>query len=164
MSKQSDARLVLAIATVFGTGRSRFAPGTAGSVVALPFAWLIAEFCGRGWLLLAATLILLPIGTWACEIYARAKGEVDPKECVIDEVVGQWIVCAFAPIQTAWYISVLWYAAAFVLFRVFDIWKPWPISWVERKVPGGLGIMADDVAAALIASVIIAIVAHVVIS
>jgi phosphatidylglycerophosphatase A len=164
MSKQSDARLVLAIATVFGVGRSRFAPGTAGSVVALPFAWLIAEFCGRGWLLLAATIILLPIGTWACEMYASAKGEVDPKECVIDEVAGQWIVCAFAPILTAWYIAVAWYFFAFVLFRVFDIWKPWPISWVERKVPGGLGIMADDVVAALMGSIIIAVIAHVVIS
>jgi phosphatidylglycerophosphatase A len=164
MSKQSDARLVLAIATVFGVGRSRYAPGTAGSVVALPAAWLIAEFFGRGWLLLAATIILLPIGTWACEIYASVKGEVDPKECVIDEVVGQWIVCAFAPILVAWYITVAWYFFAFILFRLFDIWKPWPISWVERIVPGGLGIMADDVVAALLGSVIIAVVAHVVIS
>jgi phosphatidylglycerophosphatase A len=57
---------------------------------------------------------------------------------------------------------MLWYVFAFVLFRVFDIWKPWPISWVERKVPGGLGIMADDVVAALIGSVIIAVIAHLV--
>jgi phosphatidylglycerophosphatase A len=164
MSKQSDARLVIAIATVFGVGRSRYAPGTAGSVVALPFAWLIAEFLGRGWLLLAAAVILLPIGTWACEIYSSVKGEADPKECVIDEVVGQWIVCAFAPILAPWYVILGWYFFAFVLFRLFDIWKPWPVSWVERKVPGGLGIMADDVVAALIGSIIIAVIAHVVIT
>jgi phosphatidylglycerophosphatase A len=163
MSKESDARFVAAIATVFGVGRSPYAPGTAGSAVALPVGWIIAEFCGRGWLLFAA-IVALAIGTWACEIYASNKGEVDPKECVIDEVVGQWIVCAFAPIQVAWYVSILWYIFAFVLFRVFDILKPWPISWVERKVPGGLGIMADDVVAALIGSVIVAVVAHVVIS
>jgi phosphatidylglycerophosphatase A len=163
MSRLSNARMVVAIATVFGVGRSRFAPGTAGSIVALPFAWLIAEFCGRGWLLLLATLVVLPVGTWACELYAKTKHEVDPKECVIDEVVGQWIVCAFAPIMAPWYVTALWYLFAFVLFRLFDILKPWPINWVERKVPGGLGIMADDVVAALIASVIIAVIAHVVI-
>ena len=155
MSKESDRRLAAAIATVFGVGRSRYAPGTAGSVVALPFAWLIAEFCGRGWLLILATLVVLPIGAWACEIYAKDKGDVDPKECVIDEVAGQWIVCAFAP------TSVLWYFFAFILFRIFDVLKPWPINWVERKVPGSLGIMADDVAAALIGSIIIAVIAHV---
>jgi phosphatidylglycerophosphatase A len=163
MSAQSDARLVAAIATVFGVGKSPYAPGTAGSLVALPVGWIIAVSFGRGWLLFAA-IVMLAIGTWACEIYASAKGEVDPKECVIDEVVGQWIVCAFAPIQVAWYISILWYIFAFVLFRVFDILKPWPINWVERKVPGGLGIMADDVVAALIGGVIIAVIAHVVIS
>ena len=150
-----DPRLVANIATVFGVGRSPAAPGTAGSAVALPFAYLIALAGGRLTLLLAAILVLA-IGSWACEIYAGAKGEVDPKECVIDEVAGQWITCAFAP------TALLWYIAAFILFRVFDIWKPWPIKWVERKVPGGLGIMADDVVAALMGSIIIATVAHVV--
>ncbi len=161
MSNESNGRLAVSIATVFGVGRAPYAPGTAGSLVALPAAWVIAEFCGRGWLLFAA-IALLAVGTWACEIYASAKGEADPKECVIDEVVGQWIVCAFAPISLPWYTSMLWYVFAFVLFRVFDILKPWPINWVERKVPGGLGIMADDVVAALIGSVIIAVAAHVV--
>jgi phosphatidylglycerophosphatase A len=160
MSAKSDAKLVAAIATVFGVGRSRYAPGTAGSAVALPVAWLIAEFCGRGWLLLAA-MITLAVGTWACEIYASAKGKVDPKECVIDEVAGQWIVCAFAPTPLLTFTSVLWYLLAFVLFRVFDILKPWPIKWVERTVPGGLGIMADDVVAALMGGIIIAVIAHV---
>ena len=157
MSAETDAKLIAAIATVFGVGRSPYAPGTAGSAVALPVAWVIAEFCGRGWLLFAA-IVVLAVGSWACEIYASAKGEVDPKECVIDEVAGQWIVCAFAP------TGLLWYVFAFALFRLFDILKPWPVSWVERKVPGGLGIMADDVVAALMGSVIIAVVAHVVIS
>lgn len=163
MSAESDAKLVAAIATVFGVGRSRYAPGTAGSAVALPVAWLIAISCGRGWLLFAA-IVVLAIGSWACEIYANTKREADPKECVIDEVAGQWIVCAFAPIDLPWHISLLWYVFAFALFRVFDILKPWPVSWVERKVPGGLGIMADDVVAALMGSVIIAVIAHVVIS
>jgi phosphatidylglycerophosphatase A len=157
MSEESNRRLATSFATVFGVGRSPYAPGTAGSIVALPFAWMIAASTNRAVLILAAALVL-GIGAWACEIYASRKGEVDPKECVIDEVAGQWIVCAFAP------TSVLWYIFAFVLFRVFDIWKPWPIKWVERNVPGGLGIMADDVVAALMASIIIAVVAHVVMS
>jgi phosphatidylglycerophosphatase A len=147
-------RLVANIATVFGIGRSPTAPGTAGSAVALPVAYLIALVAGRGVLLFAA-ILLLGIGSWACEIYARKKGEVDPKECVIDEVAGQWITCAFAP------TAILWYLVAFILFRLFDIWKPWPLKWVERTVPGGLGIMADDVVAALMGSIIIAVAAHV---
>ena len=155
-SERANARTAVAIATLFGVGRSPIAPGTMGSLVALPFAWAIMALLGRGWLLLAS-MIALAIGTWACENYARTKGEHDPKECVVDELVGQWIVCAFAP------PSILWYVPAFALFRLFDIWKPWPIRLVERRVPGGLGIMADDVVAALMGSVIIAVVAHMVV-
>ncbi len=154
MSEQTQARLAMQIATVFGVGRAPAAPGTAGSIVALPFAYLIAATFGRGALLFAA-IIVLAIGSWACEIYASKKGEVDPSECVIDEVAGQWILCAFAP------TSLLAYALAFVLFRLFDIMKPWPINVVEKKVPGGLGIMADDVVAALMGAVIIAVIAHI---
>jgi phosphatidylglycerophosphatase A len=148
MSEETNFKVAKTIATVFGVGLSPTAPGTAGSVVALPFAWLIAMWAGRFGLMLAA-IVVLGVGAWACEIYARRKGEVDPKECVIDEVAGQWIVCAFAP------LSLPAYALAFVLFRVFDILKPWPINWVERNTPGGLGIMLDDVAAGLMACVII---------
>jgi len=153
-SEQANARTAVALATLFGVGRSPSAPGTAGSLVALPFAWLIAEFLGRSWLMFAA-FVALVVGTWACELYSSAKGEADPKECVIDELAGQWIVCAFAP------VSLVGYALAFILFRLFDIFKPWPINIVDAKVPGGLGIMADDVVAALMASVIIAILGHV---
>ena len=148
MSEETNFKVAKTIATVFGVGLSPTAPGTAGSVVARPFAWLIAMWAGRFGLMLAA-IVVLGVGAWACEIYARRKAEVDPKECVIDEVAGQWIVCAFAP------LSLPAYALAFVLFRVFDILKPWPINWVERNTPGGLGIMLDDVAAGLMACVII---------
>lgn len=153
MSEERQLRIATQIATVLGVGRSPAAPGTAGSVVALPFAWAIAAFGGRFVLMLAAILVL-GLGAWACEIYARANGRDDPSECVIDEVAGQWIVCAFAP------LSIAAYFVAFILFRIFDIVKPWPIRLVEQRVPGGLGIMADDVVAALMGSIIIVLLGH----
>ncbi len=153
MTDESNLRLAEPLATLFGIGRVPSAPGTAASAVALPLAWIIAEFGGRFALLFAA-IVAFAVGSWACEIYARSKGNPDPSECVIDELAGQWIVCAFAP------LSIPAYILAFILFRVFDILKPWPINITERRVPGGLGIMADDVVAGLMASLIIAVLAH----
>ncbi|HWD49194.1 MAG TPA: phosphatidylglycerophosphatase A [Rhizomicrobium sp.] len=154
MEETANFKLAAQLATVFGVGRSPTAPGTAGSLVALPVAWLLAIWGGRFTLLLAAILVLA-IGSWACEIYVRATGKEDPSECVIDEVAGQWIVCAFVPIAVPFWHSILDYCLAFILFRLFDILKPWPINWVERNTPGGLGVMLDDVVAGLMACVII---------
>jgi phosphatidylglycerophosphatase A len=149
-SEENAARASVAIATVFGIGFAPFAPGTVASLVALPIAWLIAHFAGRFALLVAAVLVCA-LGAWACEIYVLAKHDKDPSECVIDEVAGQWIICAFAP------PTLLAYAVAFALFRALDISKLWPISWVERTVPRGLGVMTDDVAAALIGGIVITV-------
>jgi phosphatidylglycerophosphatase A len=148
-----------AIATVFGVGRLPIAPGTAASVIALPLAWLIVALTGSPFLLLFAGLLVNAIGVWACELYSRDKGEKDPSECVIDEVAGQWIACAFIPTNSTFGYMLLGYALAFVLFRAFDILKPWPISAAER-LPGGIGIMADDFVAGLAAGAIIAVLAH----
>jgi len=104
-------------------------------------------------MLLVAGLAANAIGAWACEVYAREKGASDPSECVIDELAGMWIACAFAP------LSILAFVLAFILFRIFDIAKPWPISRMEH-LPGGLGIMADDFIAAMFAGAIIAVLAH----
>jgi phosphatidylglycerophosphatase A len=153
MNEERMLRIATQIATVFGVGRAPTAPGTAGSVVALPFAWIIAMAGGR-FLLMFAAIVVLGVGAWACELYARANGREDPSECVIDEVAGQWIICAFAP------LSILAYFLAFILFRLFDILKPWPIRTVERTVPGGLGIMVDDVVAALMGSVVLVLLGH----
>lgn len=150
-------KTIAALVTLFGLGGTVPAPGTAASVVALPWAWLFVTLGGGGWsgrgILLLAGLMVFAAGAYWSDIYARESGCPDPSECVIDEVAGQWIVCAFTP-QT-W----LGYVLAFVLFRVFDILKPWPIAHAER-VPGGLGIMLDDVVAGLMASAVIAIAAH----
>ncbi|MBV9569614.1 MAG: phosphatidylglycerophosphatase A [Alphaproteobacteria bacterium] len=141
-----------AIATLFGVGYVRTAPGTVASAVALLLAWLIAWSGGR-FAVLAFGIVAFAIGAWASEVYATQSKSNDPCECVIDELAGQWIACAFAP------IAPLAYALAFLLFRVFDIWKPWPIRHVER-LHGGIGIMADDIVAALMTGAILAVLAH----
>ena len=145
-------KLPRAIATLGGVGHAPYAPGTAGSMVALPFAWLIAYSAGRFALLLAA-VIALAIGAWASELYTAQTKRADPSECVVDELAGQWIACAFAP------TTLLGYGLAFLLFRLFDMWKPWPIRAVERW-HGGIGVMVDDVVAALVAGAILVGLSH----
>jgi phosphatidylglycerophosphatase A len=136
------------IATWFGAGLLPRAPGTWGSLAALPFAWLIAWAAGPPGLV-AAALVLFPIGCWAAAATARRLGIHDPAIIVIDEVAGQWLTLAAAPFDP------LAYAAGFVLFRFFDVLKPWPVSWADRRIGGGLGIMLDDVLAAVYAALVL---------
>lgn len=135
---------------MFGIGYFPFASGTVASAVALPLAALIL-FHGGAVALAVASLVAFAIGVWACGDHVRATGREDPSECVIDEVAGQWLACAFAP------LSLPAFALAFVLFRLFDIWKPWPVSWADRELPGGLGVMTDDMIAGLMAGVLVAV-------
>ncbi|HTT98522.1 MAG TPA: phosphatidylglycerophosphatase A [Rhizomicrobium sp.] len=140
-------------ATVFGVGRSPVAPGTVASLVSLPVAWLVMMY-GGPFVLLALAAAVFIFGLWASENYAVQAGNADPSECVIDEVAGQFIACAMAP------LSIPGFAVAFVLFRLFDVSKLWPISWAER-MPGGLGIMSDDLLAGVFAGAIVAVFAGV---
>jgi len=135
------------IATWFGSGLVRFAPGTWGSLAALPCAYLL-HLLGGTWLLAAAAGLVFLAGLWASGRYAAALGSGDPGAVVVDEVAGQWL--ALLPLPT----DLWWYAAAFALFRLFDIVKPWPIGWLDRNLSGGLGIMADDLAAGLLAGLV----------
>ena len=134
------------IATWFGIGRMPWAPGSWGSLAALPFAWIIAWLFGP-LALLAAAIALFVVGCWAAAEVSRRSAAKDPGAIVIDEVVGQWLTLVLAPPDASAY------AAGFLLFRLFDIWKPWPIRWADRTLGGGFGVMADDVIAALYASV-----------
>ena len=136
------------LATWFGSGLLPGAPGTWGSLAALPFAWLIAMEFGPGGLL-AAALVAFVVGCWAADAVAKAGRANDPGFVVIDEVAAQWLVLAAAPTH------LLAYAAGFVLFRIADIVKPWPASWADRRVHGGLGIMLDDVFAAVYAGAVL---------
>lgn len=135
-------RLAPTLATWFGCGRLPRAPGTWGSLAALPLAWLIAWLWGP-WALVATAALLFAVGVWAAGVYARANGQADPQAVVIDEVVGQCLTLVVAPLHP------LAYLIGFALFRLFDIAKPWPVSWADRSVGGGLGIMLDDVLAGL---------------
>jgi len=128
-------------ATWFGAGLLPWAPGTWGSLLALPFAWALAA-AGGAWLLLAAAALVFGLGLWAADRYMRAVGVHDPGAIVVDEVAGQWLTLAVAPLDP------LAYLAGFLLFRVFDVLKPWPAGWLDRRVGGAFGVMIDDIAAA----------------
>lgn len=142
MAKPSLAYL---IATFCGAGKSPKAPGTMGTLAALPFGWVLSEMGGVS-LLAAATVLAFGIGWWASDHYVRNTGREDPSEVVIDEVAGIWLTLCFMPQE--W----LFYVLAFVAFRFFDILKPWPVSWADRRIKGGLGIMLDDMLAGLYAA------------
>jgi phosphatidylglycerophosphatase A len=130
------------IATAFGSGYSPVAPGTAGSAVGVLLFWPLAGVAWP-WQLAAVALVFL-VGAVAAGHVARAAGREDPGIVVVDEVAGQWITLAGLPFTPA--VA----AAGFVLFRVMDVVKPWPARDLER-LHGGWGIMADDVAAGILA-------------
>jgi phosphatidylglycerophosphatase A len=135
------------LATFFGVGYFPIASGTVASAAALPFGWLLVR-AGWKWLLLAAAIATL-VGIWACSVHVKKVRISDPSECVIDEVAGQWL--SLLPAALAFREDWRPFVMAFFLFRIFDIWKLWPLSAAER-LPGGLGVMADDVLAGLIAA------------
>lgn len=132
------------LATWFGSGLLPWAPGTWGSMAALPFAWAIYAWTGPVGLAVA-TVIVFAVGTWAADVYARHDEDGDPGPVVIDEVAGQWMVLIVVE------PGLIVYAVGFALFRFADIVKPWPASWADRSLKGGLGIMLDDIFAAVYA-------------
>jgi len=144
------------VSTVFGIGYFDVAPGTIMSAIAVPLAILIGLYGGGGMGILASSIIVLVIGILATAEHVRETGRQDPPECVIDELAGQWLACSFAMLTLGGLlppqgISILAFGLAFVLFRLFDIWKPWPVSWADQKLGGGLGVMTDDMIAGLMA-------------
>lgn len=137
-----SGRVAVGLATCFGVGRSPVAPGTAGSLCAWAAAWLLVHGAGLpAWTLGAVAAALLPAGAWAASAAAAEFGSEDPPEVVIDEVVGQWIA-----LSSASEAALPEWIAALVLFRAFDIAKPFGIRRLER-LAGGWGVMADDLAA-----------------
>jgi len=134
----------------FGAGWLKPAPGTWGSAAALPVAWLLWWLGGPIAVGIAAVAVFL-IGWWASERIVRADGLEDPSWVVIDEVAGQWLTLLLTP------PSIIGYLAGFALFRLFDIWKPWPVSWADQKIKGGLGIMLDDVIAGIMGLIVISL-------
>lgn len=141
--------LALTIATWFGCGYFPVGPGTAGSVAAVLIAVLLHHYgLGRGTLAILIVVLLLP-SIWASSRTARIVNRKDPGLVVVDEVLGQWVTLLGAPTRN-WKIFV----AGLLLFRLFDIWKPWPVRDFER-LPEGTGIVADDLAAGFYGALIL---------
>jgi phosphatidylglycerophosphatase A len=141
-------RLSDVIATCGGVGLSPHAPGTVGSVLALPLILVALPVALE--LQLVALLALFVIGVWASEQRGQQLQQDDASSIVIDEFVGQWLTALVAmALMPTLQDSGLFLLVVFVCFRVFDIAKPWPISWCDRSVKGGLGVMLDDVVAAV---------------
>ncbi|MAE04005.1 MAG: phosphatidylglycerophosphatase A [Porticoccaceae bacterium] len=134
---------VLLLAFGFGSGLSPKAPGTLGSVAAIPF-WLLLSQLPQS-LIITTIVVSALAGVAICGRAAAQLGVHDHGGIVWDEFVGLWITMAFLPSN---YVMLL---VGFLLFRFFDIVKPWPIGWLDKKVSGGLGIMLDDVVAGVAA-------------
>ena len=156
------------LATMWGAGLVKKAPGTAGSFVAAILAYpVLLQADGWRWLLLGAALLTI-FGAMSAERYMRThKTYHDPSEIVVDEWAGQWLTYALFPAYSVWLGEatpssmmlatdtqiITHLVAGFFMFRLFDILKPWPISLADRKIGGGFGVMFDDLIAALPAAI-----------
>ena len=138
------------IAQGFGSGLSPVVPGTFGTLVAIPLAMLIRAF-GNDAIFIAAIIVAFVVGAWASQVTGRDLGVADHGSIVIDEIAAFLLVLYFVGADP-WRVAL-----AFVLFRVFDIWKPPPIRQVDAAFKNGIGVMADDLLAALYALVVFAL-------
>ena len=127
----------------FGSGLAPFAPGTFGTLAAIPLYLLMSSLSLSLYLLITAVVCV--VGVWICGKSSEKLGVHDHSGIVWDEFAGYFITMIAAP--TGW----LWVVVGFVLFRLFDIWKPWPISLLDKNVGGGFGIMIDDILAGIFA-------------
>ncbi len=156
---RTNARVLLShpagwLATGFGSGLAPAAAGTVGSAVALLPWWLwLREL---PWPVYLGVLVAaFAVGTWAAGWVIGTLKIEDPGVVVWDEFVGQWLALWFAPPGLAWMVI------GFALFRVFDVWKPWPVRWADRRVHGGFGTMLDDVLAGAMALAVVQFLARV---
>jgi phosphatidylglycerophosphatase A len=153
---KAPARLILTtwehlVTHGFGAGLAPKAPGTFGTLVGLPFFFLLHWLVPEPAYYLAACAILFVFGCWVCGESARLLGLHDAPGIVFDEIVGFLITCLpllYIPTGLLW----PWLLAAFLLFRFFDIFKPWPIRWLDKNIGGGIGIMLDDAVAGFLAA------------
>lgn len=137
------------LATWFGCGFMRPAPGTWGSIGALPFGIILFESTGIWGFIIGIILVTL-IGYWAADKFEKATATHDNKMIVIDEVAGQWL--ALLPVFYLTGTNPLLILCAFLFFRLFDITKPWPASYCDKHIDGAWGVMADDIVAGLFAA------------
>ena len=148
------------IATWFGSGLLPKAPGTWGSLAAFPFAYIISVYTCP-YALIFGIVALFFIGIWASDKIEESAQIKDPGFIVVDEVVGQWIALLPLPflyslldLNSFYLYSAPIAVVAFIAFRIFDIWKPWPVNYADKNVSGGYGIMLDDVIAGMYALIV----------
>jgi len=135
------------IATAGGAGLSPIAPGTVGALVAIPLAYFLDKLGTLSYVL--AIVAVAGVGAWAAEVYDEAWGTHDAQSIVVDEVAGMLLSVVCVP-RTAMNLIL-----GFLLFRLFDIWKPWPVRFVDQNVGGGIGCMADDLIAGCYAALLL---------
>jgi phosphatidylglycerophosphatase A len=152
LPKPDLANPVHLLAFGLGSGCSPKAPGTFGTLMAVALYLPLSQLELVWYLVVLAVAVLA--GIWICGRTSRDLGVHDHGGIVWDEFAGFWLTMVAAP--TGW----AWIVAGFLLFRLFDIWKPWPISWLDRRVHGGLGIMLDDLAAGLLALLVMQVAAR----
>jgi phosphatidylglycerophosphatase A len=131
----------------FGSGLAPYAPGTWGTLVAYPFYFLMLPLGALGYAIVLA--LLIAFSCYACGYTTNTLGTHDHKSIVCDEIVGYLLVLMFTP------KTPLFYFISFILFRIFDIFKPWPISWCDKNIKNGTGIVLDDLLAAIYAILIV---------
>jgi phosphatidylglycerophosphatase A len=135
------------LAVGFGSGASPLMPGTAGTLVAIPIYYLMQLFSLPVYTIIMAAMIF--IGFWICQVADNAIGTYDHPSIVWDEIVGYLLTMWAVPAYWQWVLL------GFLLFRLFDIWKPWPINWLNDRVGGGIGIVVDDLMAGVYAWIVL---------
>lgn len=140
-------KLIQFVATGFYSGLSPRAPGTIGSLAVLPLLYFALQLEWKLYIIL--TLALFFLGVWVCSQYEKTFKRHDASEVVVDEFAGMF-VAGFLMEPTIVHLGVI-----FVVFRIFDILKPFPISYLDRKVPGGMGVMIDDIVAGFFTSIVL---------
>ena len=136
----------------FGSGLPNKAPGTFGTLAAVPIYYLLSFLSIE--IYIAILVVSSLLGFWICHVCSRDLGVHDHKAIVWDEFVGYWITMVMVP------FSLQWAIVGFILFRFFDILKPYPISWLDKNVSGGFGIMIDDIVAGVFAAAILQLLIH----
>ena len=140
------------LAVGLGSGLAKKAPGTFGTLAAVPIYWLMSSLPVEMYALIVVLASLF--GFWICHVTSRDMGVHDHKAIVWDEFVGYWITLFMVP------FSIQWAILGFVLFRFFDILKPFPISWVDKNISGGFGIMLDDILAGICSALVLQLVIY----
>ncbi|MBT0117853.1 phosphatidylglycerophosphatase A [Vibrio alginolyticus] len=145
------------LATGFGSGLSPFIPGTMGTLAAVPLFLLLAQLPFTAYVIVV--LISCVVGIQICQVTSADMKVHDHGSIVWDEFAGFWITMSIVPALNIPLTEWKWLITGFILFRFFDMVKPWPIGWLDKRVHGGLGIMVDDIVAGVMAGVALFLVA-----